>query len=243
MLIPMGIILGAGIMFLVSALRRAYLRQQCEEVANDYEPEPAPPPEGMGLSLFEQPCRWLAIKGEHLSAVQAALNLNHVTSCSWEEGLVEAQEDKLFISPPISGWILVMGSGLPDPGEDVDRCFHFLTNLSRKLGEVQFFNANRVLNYHAWVLMEKGHVYRAYAWADGTVWNQGPMTPAERELDVQCFDYGVELVFTQREALAANVEKVNQVAARWSIDPSAIPDASYKASNGLVGELSHSKLH
>jgi len=200
------------------------------------QPEPA-----LGVSFFEQPCRWLAIRGEHLHAVQEALHLHHAVPCSWVEGLVEAQEDKLFIAPPISGWILVVGSGLPGPFDDVDRCFHFLCDLSRKLGGVQLFNVNRVLNYHAWVSFEKGRVQRAYAWAEKTLWNQGAMTAAERELEMRCFDYGNDLVYLQREALGANLEKIAQLAARWSVDPGSISEPNWSSANGIVGEISHSR--
>src|SRR3954466_4274567 len=66
-------------------------------------------------SLFTTPPRWLAIRSGNPYVVQAALGLHKPTPCSWEEGLSAAQESKLFISPPINGWILVMGSRLPDP--------------------------------------------------------------------------------------------------------------------------------
>jgi len=45
---------------------------------------------------------------------------------------------------------------LPDPADDVDVCYRLLAELSRKLGHVQFFNANTVLNQHAWVQAEHG---------------------------------------------------------------------------------------
>jgi len=34
-----------------------------------------------------------------------------------------AGEQKLFWAPPLKGWILVFGSGLPEPVDDVDICF------------------------------------------------------------------------------------------------------------------------
>ena len=98
-------------------------------------------------------------------------------------------EKKLFISPPVDGWILVIGSALPDPAADVDACFRFVMELSRKLGHVQFFSANRVLSHHAWVQVEAGRVRRAYAWAGTTLWKQGLKTTAEADLGLKCFDY------------------------------------------------------
>ena len=71
---------------------------------------------------------------------------------------------------------------MPDPAVDVDACFRFVVDLSRKLGQVQFFSASRILHHHAWVRVEGGRVVRAYAWAGETLWSQGLRTPAEKEL-------------------------------------------------------------
>jgi hypothetical protein len=236
MLIPFVIVLGIGMFFLYCAWRRASLlgsEDSDESVSGS----------SLSYAPFEQPSRWLAIKASNPAVVQAALHLHRPTPCSWEEGLAEAREDKLFISPAVSGWVLVLGSGLPEPAEDSDKCFHFLTALSRKLGHVQFFSVGRAVNYHSWVLSERGQVYRAYAWAGETLWNQGPVTAAEKDLKMLCLEYASERnPFTIREALAANSEKVNQLAARWSVDPAAIPPELWRG-RGIVGALSHSKPH
>ena len=71
-------------------------------------------------------------------SVQAALALHDVKPCSWADGLAGGGEQKLFISPPVSGWILVMGSALPNPCDDEDASFRFLQQLSRKLGQSSF---------------------------------------------------------------------------------------------------------
>src|SRR5438093_5524731 len=104
---------------------------------------------------LRRPACWLAIKSRNLLTVQSALGLHNPKPCSWMDGL--AGEDKLFISPPVNGWILVIGSGLPDPSDDVDACFRFVLGLSRRLGQVQFFIASRVLQLHAWVRVVHGH--------------------------------------------------------------------------------------
>jgi hypothetical protein len=235
MLIPFGIVSGIGLLFIFCAWRGAS--------------QPAPPgsllralsPAGCGFHpAFEQPGRWLAVRAADPAAVQAALNLRHPTPCSWEEGLLEARDNKLFISPSISGWVLVMGSSLPGPFEDVDAFYHFLSSLSRKVGQVQFFSASRVVSHHAWVLMERGRVFRAYAWAGETLWNQGPMTAAEKELGLRCFEYATDPnLFAVKDEVAANSERVGQLAARWSVDPAALSSGSWNA-HGIVGGLSSS---
>jgi hypothetical protein len=240
MLIPFVIVLGTGVVFIYFAWRRASLLNTNLTANRRSAPSAV---ESFRATPFEQPTRWMAVKVNDPSVVQAALHLNRPTVCSWEEGLAEAREDKLFISPPVSGWVLVVGSGLPDPAEDVDVCYRFLTDLSRKLGQVQFFSASRVVNYHCWALLEKGHIYRAYAWAGETLWNQGPLTAAERELGLVCVGYGADhSTFAIREALTVNTESVNQLAARWSLDPCACSLALLNG-RGIVGEFSQSKPH
>src|SRR5437868_54801 len=59
--------------------------------------------------IFERPSRWLAIRCSNLQKVQAALGLHNPTPCPLSEGFSRLTEKKLFISPPIKGWILVVG--------------------------------------------------------------------------------------------------------------------------------------
>jgi hypothetical protein len=242
MLIPFGIVSGTGIFFIFCVWRRACQPRQ-PDAEDAGRPLATAGSMGFHSPIFEQPSRWLVVKTGNPAMVQAALNLHHPTPCSWEEGLIEAREDKLFISPSISGWVLVVGSGLPGPFEDVDECFRFLSDLSRKLGQVQFFSASRVVHQHAWVMMDRGRVYRAYAWAGETLWNQGPLTAAERDLRLRCFEYGSEQnFFLAKDELAANSEKVGQLAARWSLDPGALCSGPGNG-HGIVGGLSQSKSH
>lgn len=241
MLIPFGLVLGTGVLFIFSTIRWA--RRQSESNGQFASLSFSPRffvQTSFRQSLFEQSCRWLAIKGNHPDAVQDALHLHAPMPCSWEEGLIEAREHKLFISPPIAGWILVVGSSLPDPTDDVDKCFHFLTNLSRKVGQIQFFSTNRALNHHAWALIDRGRVFRGYAWAGETLWNQGTQTAAEKDLKLACLDYGAAVDFGQKDLLGRTTERVPMLASRWSLDPSSIDDRQFKNAFGISGELSHS---
>lgn len=186
-----------------------------------------------------RPTRWLAIRSRDMVSVQSALGLRNAAPCSWAEGL--AADRKIFIAPPVNGWTLVFGSGLPDPGEDVDAAFRFLRELSRKLGHVQFFQAEPLLQHHAWVLAEFGRIVRAYAWAGATVWNQGVKTTAETTLGVKCFGYG-EITTTDEWTVAdfivSNVEKVPQIARRWSLDPAEIDLRTVANAQGIAGHHS-----
>ncbi len=190
-------------------------------------------------SFLPRPNRWLAIKSRNVPVVQAALGLHNPKPCSWTDGL--AGEENLFIAPPVDGWILVIGSGLPDPGADVDAAFRFILSLSRELGEVQFFSFSHFVQHHAWVRAQAGRVLRAYAWAGKTIWKQGCRTAAEKELGLKCFDYTEapeRSAFSPQIALAGNVDKVPLLAARWSLDPATIDAAFLEHQPGISGELS-----
>ncbi|HEX3799422.1 MAG TPA: hypothetical protein VH413_12050 [Verrucomicrobiae bacterium] len=194
---------------------------------------------GPRLGLKRPNC-WLAIQNSDLLAVQSALALHNPKPCSWSEGLSGEGESKLFVSPPVSGWVLVMGPALPDPGEDVDVCFRFLLELSRKVGQVQFFNENGMLNEHAWVRAESGRILRGYAWAGKTLWNQGSVTAAEVELGMKCYDYAEPepKAFGLGEPGVNNADKVHLLASRWSVDPDTIDERLIEQELGIVGQPS-----
>ena len=167
-----------------------------------------------------RPTTWLAVRSLESKTIRAVL----------------ANKDKFSISPRVNGWVIVTGSGLPNPSDDVDGCFRFLTAASRKLGHVQFFHMEKFSAHHAWARMDDGCVTRAYAWAGETIWNQGAKTLAENGLGMKCFGYGEDSgagFWTTKENAAANVEKIPLLAARWSLDPGIL-----RRVNGIAGESS-----
>jgi hypothetical protein len=187
-------------------------------------------------AFWRRPTCWLAVRSRNLLAVQSALELDNPKPCSWTEGL--SSDRQLFVSPPLQGWILVMGAGLPDPSDDVDVCFRFLTELSRRVGHVQLFKADATLMHHAWARVEAGRVVRAYGWAGGVVWNQGMKTRAESELGLKCFGYGEgprPADWSFNELISANVEKVPLLAARWSLNPAELDARLVERSRGVAG--------
>ena len=210
-----------------------HLRSRAEQLAPR-----CPHPVSLGVFVLWPGC-WLAIKDQPPAAVQSALHLRNPKPCSWLEGLGE--EGKTFIAPPMKGWTLVTGAGLSAPHDDVDVCYRFVLDLSRKLGRVQLFSASRVSRHHAWIEANYGRVVRAYAWAGTTLWNQGPKTPAERALGLTCYDYGetppaAPTAFLK--GIEMNVQSVPLLAARWGFDPQWIDERCVRKGCGIVGELS-----
>lgn len=192
------------------------------------------------LAKLNLPGQWLAIRSANVAEVQQALGLANAQRCSWAEGFADLEAQRVFIAPPVQGWILVVGPALPVPEDDVDHCFHLITRLSQQLGHVQYFNHNRALGHHAWVRAHTGRIIRAYAWAGETLWNQGALSDEEKTLGITCWHYGQtieELDYQDLDRLTANTEKVPHLAAHWSLDPASLATKLPPAMEpGITGE-------
>jgi hypothetical protein len=222
--------LALGIGFLILGWMFAVHRRRRRMEQSDYSPALNFFP--FNLHSTHRPGCWLAVRSVSTEAVKDALALNRAAPCSWEEGLAGGHE--FFISQRVHGWVIVTGLGLPNPSDDVDATFLFLTGLSRKLGHVQYFYASRLMRHHAWARLDEGCVTRAYAWTGETVWNQGVETLPEHEIGMRVFAYGDQSA-TILDA-ETNFGKVPQLAARWSLDPAEVKINSARQATGIAGE-------
>lgn len=241
LLLLLFLILAVGAVFVWLATRHARERRAWEEAELLHHPRRRWGDSGsFRPEIFDSPCRWIAIHTTEPRAVQKALKLANPTLCTWAEGMAEARDRRLFITPPIGEWVLVVGPGLPDPGDDVDECFHLLSDLSRKLGLVQFFSLNRALGHHAWARLDSGEVLRAYAWVGHVAWHQGPPSPAELGLGLRCYEYFEQVEKKWDESpdpLLQNLDRLPMLAARWSVDPTSLDERHFATGRGIVGEM------
>jgi len=239
MLLPFGVVVAVGFLFVRMASReipkrqRSRLKEALDALDPSNDPEPAEE-----QAWLQWPSRWIAVLGAKPVAVRNALDLCGVQWCSLAEGLQLASEDRYFISQHVKDWVVVFGRELPDPGSDPDHLFRFLSDLSHELGTVQYFCADPVVGEHAWIWIEQGRVKRAFAWSGSTVWNQGDLTPAEKSLGVECPGYGEESPEDlRRNAMARyNVDRVHQLASKWGLDPGRLTRSLPKGAQGIVGK-------
>lgn len=172
------------------------------------------------LLAFPLPQRWVAVRSANTALVREVLG-DVAAVQGWSEALSRCRERSVFVSAPVDGWTLVVGGGIPDPVADIDDAFRFLSDLSREVGDVQFYSADRVLNFHAWARLRDGRVLRGYAWAGETLWNEGRATLDERLLGLRSRDYGAEmpvLRYGETSPEQTNTERVPLLARRWGID-------------------------
>lgn len=196
--------------------------------------------------IFERPNCWIAIRSRNLLAVRESLGIEDVIPRSWMEGLAEAAGgSRLFVSPPIRGWILVFGPHLPRPSDDIDQCFRFLLHLSQSMGEVQYFCGDSVTYEHAWARLVEGNVVRAYAWFRETLWNQGSLSEAERKTGMATYAYAespTPLLLGAQDRFQMNTERLFLLAGQWSVDPSKVDPTDLSAGLGVSGKPSDRQL-
>ncbi|MCI9336815.1 MAG: hypothetical protein HFH93_04600 [Lachnospiraceae bacterium] len=177
---------------------------------------------------------WLCVKAQDSLDALRVLGLKNPQEANWESGIQALEQGKVFVSPVISGYILVIGyegnqiGTLPeDPRE--------LCELGKLFPQVQYYASHRVAEYAAWAKFEEGELIRAYAWCgdQGEVLiNEGIVTPQEEQIgmgnpladplgtdDWDAFDVPDE-------------ESVVELAALWGVDP--LFRGEYPKSTGFV---------
>ncbi len=162
---------------------------------------------------------WFAVRSDDAALVARVLGLEAVQVANWTTGLKAActsdpysdsPRRRVFVTPPLAGWVLVVGASLPYPVqadgsnaelEQIARRFDALMlRLASNFDEVQHFASHRVSSFVTWTRRTE-RTYRSFTYGDGGVYiNRGAQTKAERELglsDLTGMDLG-----TATEALS-----------------------------------------
>ena len=192
---------------------------------------------------------WLAIRSADPMTVMGALGIASADASNWNSGLGTIYDPTLgqrrvFISAPVDGWIFVVSSALPHPhgGAFLDKSTPFLTELSERLGEVQYFASFPDVDVFAWARLASGRFIRAFAVGDeGVLWNRGRTTREERTLGLKLFelrgvrgrrgDAGGELL------MHPTPEHVMRLAGAWSLNPTLLDSSKAAPSRGYVAAI------
>ena len=198
-------------------------------------------PAGFGYRMA-----WLAVRSRDPRTVAEALGLVDATPCNWNSGIGTVYdrklgEDHVFVTPPVNGWVFVVGLTLPHPAGPVfaDKCTPLLVGLGGRFVEVQYFFSYPPIDMFAWARMIDGRLMRAFATGDeGVIWNKGKTTREERDLGLKMFelrgvkgrrgDAGGEIILHPTE------DHVMRLAHRWSLDPTTLDAAKLEPALGLI---------
>lgn len=205
---------------------------------------------------------WFAVKATDPAAVLDALELGTATPANWATGLAAANsgadgDDRwVFVSPPVGGWVLVVGAFLPYPTQeahrDIGRRFDLLfSRLMSRFDDVQFFGSHHVVGFVTWARALKGKPVRAFTFADEVMANVGAQTAEEAKLgfadltglspsDALNRLYGItddENEDQEDEDAIPDEEDVTGLAALWSLDPTGLPKQGHPPGVGLAARL------
>lgn len=217
---------------------------------------------------FAYKVNWFAIASNNSSLVIEALQPNAYQVANWESGLAVAipslnKQDKrnwIFVSPPLEGWVLVVGTSLPYPvmhtedrhdgiGQKFDK---LAQRLAQKFDDVQFFGSYRVVGFIAWARFLRGEMVRVFSFGEGLYANLGKQTPEEVLLKLPCLD-GLNLseaedkIFTfigedededsPENGVFLDEIGVIEMAELWSINPLNNSFTEGQPATGFVFEL------
>jgi len=183
---------------------------------------------------------WAAVKTENTDSLLKILNLEKLRQANWVEGAIQAKGTDVFILPPIEGWILISGGGLPIPDHQkgIEKSKAFLNKLSKEFGEAQLYGNHQVSSSAFWMKSVNGQTVRLYCIADGNNFIEGEPTEVEEKWDL--IDTNSEEA--QKEAywekmIYPDAEHVLEVAKNWSISPMELEEKENVGAFGHLGRF------
>jgi hypothetical protein len=193
---------------------------------------------------------WWALPTPDTEVVIDAIRLQNSQPANWQTGIQYAYERSVFVTPPIDKWTLIAGFYLPPMSQKArDEVISPLLELSEKFGMAFVFATHRIVGYHIWAKAVAGSLIRGYGYSGEsmvTFWDEGPMTPEERELGFAFFDERSlesknDSYWDRKDLTTPNETNVMDIARKWSVAPFDLDD--YKPSERKLGVLgSHSEL-
>jgi len=204
-----------------------------------------------GPCAFGCSMAWLAVRADDPQELIDALGLEAASPCNWNSGIGAVYDDwlgasRVFVSPPVDGWVFVVGLALPHPSGSgfIDKCTPMLVDLGAHFSEAQYFFSYPPIDYFAWAKVKDGRLVRAFAVSDeGIVWNKGRPTREERSLGLKLFelrgvrgrkgDAGGEIILYPTE------DHLLRLASGWSIDPTTLDAMQTNAGLGFIAVAPH----
>jgi Domain of unknown function (DUF4395) len=211
------------------AYGQAHMMQDFQALFSPFFGSKSTPPVPFGFKTG-----WLAVRSTDLKAVVESLPFRFQTAAGWQDGIEAAYKGgSVFITPPVNGWICIVGEWVGGTGErsSVESIAKTVSELSSRFGEAHGYATHRVIEYHHWIMAKQGRVVRCFAYIgeSGEVLCQsGSLTDAERKL---------RYASLPPDQWLPDEQDVMTVASGWSFDPSRLSSASGPAARGRLARL------
>jgi hypothetical protein len=190
---------------------------------------PAPP------EAFGSKTGWIAVRSTDPKAVAESLPVKSQTPASWHDGIEAVYRDgrSVFVTPPVTGWLCVVGDWAAGTGErqSVEKIAKIISDLSSRFGEAHGYATHRTVEYHHWILAKAGQIVRCFAYIgeSGEILCQsGSVTSAENKL---------RYASLPPDQWLPDEQDVMTIASGWSFDPSKLSAASGPAASGILARI------
>ena len=189
---------------------------------------------------------WVAVRGNDPRQLAQSLQLHGVQPCNWHSGFLAAYaypSDYVFVTPPVDGFLMAVGTALPDPGDAaaLPSWRSLMSRLSATFGSAHFFATHRGSGYSAWARYSEGVEDRLFAHGDEGIHDLGAPLPEEAAILARLPDptaAETDPEYWERDDVRSPEEEdVLRLAAAWTVDPSSLESRDLPPSVGLVGRL------
>jgi hypothetical protein len=206
-------------------------------------PEPIDGQDNFLAVNFGYKIRWFAIKSVDVDKVAQEFSLQNIRKTDWATGIEKAYQNLVFISPPVGDWTFVVGWGLSEVVSGTESVRAKVVELSKVLGEVQYFESHRIPDAYGWVKGIDGQIVRAYFYCGERGENslvEGEPTPVEQPYNLfntfseesKKSDY-----WDRKDIVFPDEDFVLKVAESWSIDPMSLEERDDIHGQGLLGKI------
>lgn len=214
---------------LLACKRNESSQSSASEIKRDRSFNPDPTPDNP--TPFGYKCVWFVVKSSDSEDVAKTFGLKSPVRCNWKSGIMGAYRGNIFVSPPVNGWIFIVGDELPtlDDPKRKKETEALLTNLSSKYDEAQQYASHRIVGLATWAKASGGIILREYSYlgeSGEVLFNIGEKTKEEVEAGIK-----------DGPDFFPGEEEVMNVAGKWSINPQTLNENSASPSIGWCGNL------
>ena len=180
---------------------------------------------------FGYKCVWFVVKSADSEDVAKTFGLKSPIRCNWKSGIMGAYHGNIFVSPPVNGWIFIVGDELPtlDDPKRKKETEALLTTLSSKYGEAQHYASHRIVGLATWAKASGGKILREYSYLGET----GEVLFSIGEKTKEEIDAGIK----DGSDFFPSEEEVMNVAGKWSLNPQTLNKDSASPDIGWGGNL------
>lgn len=193
-------------------------------------------PEAFGYKMV-----WFAVKSNDKKRIAELLKLKGIQETNWKTGIKNAYNYSVFVSPTIEKWTLVVGLDLPkgDSLESVEEIKMILIELSKELGEAQFFGTHRVVGFNCWMKAINGEIKRIYSFLGESGENIvvfGEPTDIEKKYDLINTISNDDPNFEEEGIDYPDEGLTMEIAENWSVNPTKLDEIDRITELGIIGK-------